>query len=154
MTWRDYHEYSKHSVEKLRLTQHYLDWANMPDPFRHYEGVPLLDLPADPPAPEISALEVLVGKIGTTLSRDGPAFLSQLLFYSASISAFKRVPSTGSNLRTPGKSFFRESPPDRISLLFARARGVARRALSLSPLFPHGRAARPWRFRQETGQLR
>jgi SagB-type dehydrogenase family enzyme len=96
MTWRDYHEYSKHSVEKLRLTQHYLDWANMPDPFRHYEGVPLLDLPADPPASEISALEVLVGKIGTTLSRDGPAFLSQLLFYSASISASKRVPSTGS----------------------------------------------------------
>ena len=30
-------------------TGHYLDWANMPDPFRHYEGVPVLDLPADPP---------------------------------------------------------------------------------------------------------
>lgn len=96
MTWREYHEYSKHSVEKLRRTQHYLDWANMPDPFRHYEGVPVLDLPADPPAPEIPALEVLLGKIGTTLARDGPAFLSQLLFYSASISASKRVPSTGS----------------------------------------------------------
>jgi len=33
--------------------------ANMPDPFRHYEGVPILDLPADPPMPEISAIEVL-----------------------------------------------------------------------------------------------
>ena len=96
MTWRDYHEYSKHSVEKLRRTQHYLDWANMPDPFRHHEGVPVLDLPADPPAPETPAIEVLVGKTGTTLARDGAAFLSQLMFYSASISASKRVPLTGS----------------------------------------------------------
>jgi SagB-type dehydrogenase family enzyme len=60
----------------------------MPDPFRHYEGAPLLDLPADPPSPEIPA-------------GDGAAFLSQLLYYSAAISASKLVsttlvPSTGS----------------------------------------------------------
>ncbi|MGA8452900.1 MAG: SagB/ThcOx family dehydrogenase [Candidatus Acidiferrales bacterium] len=67
----------------------------MPNPFRHYEGVPVLDLPADPPAPQISALEVLEGKTGNTLARDGAQFLSQLMFYSASISASKRVPSTG-----------------------------------------------------------
>ena len=54
----------------------------MPDPFRHYEGVPVLDLPADPPAPDKPAA-------------DGPTFLSQLLFYSAAISATKLVPSTG-----------------------------------------------------------
>jgi SagB-type dehydrogenase family enzyme len=54
----------------------------MPDPFRHYEGVPVLDLPADPLAPDKPAA-------------DGPAFLSQLLFYSAAISATKLVPSTG-----------------------------------------------------------
>src|SRR5579863_6649339 len=82
MTWREYHESTKHSVESLRRTPHILDWANMPDPFRHYEGVPVLDLPADPPAPE-------------TPASDGAAFLSQLLFYSAAISASKRVPSTG-----------------------------------------------------------
>jgi SagB-type dehydrogenase family enzyme len=54
----------------------------MPDPFRHYEGVPVLDLPADPPAPDKRAA-------------DGPTFLSQLLYYSAAISATKLVPSTG-----------------------------------------------------------
>jgi len=54
----------------------------MPDPFRHYEGVPVLDLPADPPGPE-------------TPAADGPTFLSQLLYYSAAISATKIVPSTG-----------------------------------------------------------
>jgi SagB-type dehydrogenase family enzyme len=74
---------------------HGLDWANMPDPFRHYEGVPVLDLPADPPSPQVPALDVLRGKAGGTSASDGPAFLSQLLFYSAAISASKRVPSTG-----------------------------------------------------------
>ena len=95
MTWREYHELTKHSTESLRRTQHYLDWANMPDPFRHYQGVPVLDLPADPPAPPIASLAVLEGKVGSTSATDGANFLSQLLFYSASISASKRVPSTG-----------------------------------------------------------
>ena len=95
MTWREYHESTKHSVESLRRTPHILDWANMPDPFRHYEGVPVLDLPADPPAPETPALYVLDGVSGATTAGDGPTFLSQLLFYSAAISASKRVPSTG-----------------------------------------------------------
>ena len=95
MTWREYHQHTKHSVESLRRARHALDWANMPDPFRHYEGVPVLDLPADPPVPETPSLEVLNGLAGATRAADGPAFLSQLLFYSASISASKRVPSTG-----------------------------------------------------------
>jgi SagB-type dehydrogenase family enzyme len=83
VTWREYHEFTKYSAEALRRTQHVLDWQIMPDPFRHYEGVPLLDLPADPPGP------------GSALAEDGPAFLSQLLFYSAAISASKLVPSAG-----------------------------------------------------------
>jgi SagB-type dehydrogenase family enzyme len=95
MTWREYHESTKHSVESLKRAQYVLDWANMPDPFRHYEGVPVLDLPADPQAPEMPALEVLQCASGTTPAADGPTFLSQLLFYSTAISASKRVPSTG-----------------------------------------------------------
>ena len=95
MKWREYHEATKHSVESLRRMRQVLDWANMPDPFRHYEGVPVLDLPADPPVPEMSALDVLRGTLGTTPVGDGPTLLSQLLFYSAAISASKRVPSTG-----------------------------------------------------------
>jgi SagB-type dehydrogenase family enzyme len=94
MTWLEYHELTKHSAESLRRNQHYLDWANMPNPFRHYEGVPVVDLPADPSAPQISAFEVLAGKTGNTLARDGAEFLSQLMFYSASISASKRVSPT------------------------------------------------------------
>src|ERR1700722_2740974 len=148
MEWREYHEFTKHTVEKLHRSQHYLDWANMPNPYRHYEGVPLLDLPADPPAPPIPALEVLEGKLGdaftndatqnaaardatakggaenvvanagaknaplkdgaATVARhdaekavatDGAAFLSQLMFYSASISAIKRAATSTYALR-------------------------------------------------------
>ena len=68
MEWREYHEFTKHTIEKLRRSQHYLDWANMPNPYRHYEGVPLLDLQADPPAPQIPALEVLEGKAGNIVA--------------------------------------------------------------------------------------
>src|SRR5258708_4743398 len=95
MTWREYHEATKHSVESLRRARQVLDWANMPNPFRHYEGVPVLDLPVDPPAPEIPAVDVLQGDFGTTLVDDGPVFLSQLLFYSAAISALKLVQFSG-----------------------------------------------------------
>src|SRR5678816_4081412 len=91
MRWREYHEMTKHSVASLRQASHALDWANMPDPFRHYEGVPVLDLPADPPAPKAPALEVLGSVYGSTSAVDGPTLLSQLLFYSAAISASRRV---------------------------------------------------------------
>ncbi len=95
MTWREYHEATKHTMRSLSGVPHTLDWANMPDPFRHYEGVPLLDLPADPRPPGIPAIQVLRGARGSTAAQDGAAFLSQLLYYSAAISAAKRVPSTG-----------------------------------------------------------
>src|SRR3984885_68089 len=99
MTWREYHESTKHSAQALWRTRHVLDWENMPDPFRHYEGAAVLDLPADPPSPEIPALELLQGAYGGSVAQKpplaGPAFLSQLLYYSAAISASKRVPFLG-----------------------------------------------------------
>lgn len=94
VSWREYHELTKHSVESLRRNRRPLDWANMPNPFRHYEGVPVIDLPADPLIPDIPAIEVLRGSTGRSLAKDGSAFLSQLMFYSSSISAMKRVPAT------------------------------------------------------------
>lgn len=95
MNWRQYHEATKHSAESLKRAEYVLDWANIPDPFRHYEGVPVLDLPADTPDLATPALDILGGAFGSTTATDGATFLSQILFYSASISASKRVPSTG-----------------------------------------------------------
>jgi SagB-type dehydrogenase family enzyme len=74
----EYHEATKHTPERLRASRHWLDWANMPAPFRHYEGAPLVDLPADPP------LEAGTGGAGA---------VSALFYYSCSISASKLAPS-------------------------------------------------------------
>ncbi|GIU75279.1 MAG: hypothetical protein KatS3mg004_2366 [Bryobacteraceae bacterium] len=73
-----YHEATKHTPERLRVSRHMLDWANMPDAFRHYEGAPVVDLPAGPRlSPEAGGAEAI----------------SALFYYSASISATKRAPS-------------------------------------------------------------
>ncbi len=90
-----YHEATKHTYASVRGSRHFLDWANMPDPFRHYEGVPVADLPSDPRPPETPALTVLRGTHGAGVHHSGAEFLSRLLFYSCSISASKHVPSTG-----------------------------------------------------------
>jgi len=95
MTWREYHQATIHTPESLRRATRGLDWANIPDPFRHYEGLNVLDLPADPSAQDVPALKVLLGERGQQSAFDGPEWLSQLLFHSAAISASKRVPSTG-----------------------------------------------------------
>jgi SagB-type dehydrogenase family enzyme len=94
--WRAYHEATKHTPERLRRSARALDWANMPNPFRHYDGVPVVDLPADPPSPPIAAWDVLRGAGGSTSATNGADFLSQLFFYSAAISATKLAPATGS----------------------------------------------------------
>jgi SagB-type dehydrogenase family enzyme len=90
-----YHEATAHTPERLRRAAHYLDWGNMPDPFRHYEGVPLLDLPTDAPPPRARMLDVLRGAAGPPVAAGGAEFLSSLFFHSAAISATKHVPSTG-----------------------------------------------------------
>jgi SagB-type dehydrogenase family enzyme len=93
--WRDYHEATKHTVEKLRRSTHTLDWANMPDPFRHYDGAPVVDLPAAAPPPHAGTFAVLSGQPGVRNTKDPVELLSQILFHAAAISATKVVPSTG-----------------------------------------------------------
>jgi SagB-type dehydrogenase family enzyme len=93
MTSLEYHNATKHTPESVRRSARPLDWANMPDPFRHYEGAPLIDLAADPLPPPITALDVLRGVTGAPSGGDPIDFLSRLLFYSASVSASKQTPS-------------------------------------------------------------
>jgi hypothetical protein len=142
MRWREYHEATKHSVESLSRARRVLDWANMPDPFRHYDGVPVLDLPADPTAPEMPAIDVLQGAFGTTPADDGPLFLSQLLFYSAAISASKLVPSTGDRYALRVNPSSGNLHPTEFHFPDTRPEGVARWNVSLRSVQTHGGAAR------------
>ena len=41
----DYHDRSKHRLGQYAPGPGRLDWANQPDPFRRYEGAPLIELP-------------------------------------------------------------------------------------------------------------
>lgn len=94
MNCLQYHSATKYAPESIRNTVPPLDWENRPDPFRHYESTPLIDLPADPVSPPVTAISVLRGELGPASEEENPIpFLSQLLFYSASISAMKQTPS-------------------------------------------------------------
>ena len=86
----------------LRFTTSFVGQAPLFDHALHaisrvdsVKGVPVLDLPADPPSPQVPALELLLGASGPASLLHGPEFLSQLLFHAAAISATKRVPSAG-----------------------------------------------------------
>ncbi|MEO6306555.1 MAG: SagB/ThcOx family dehydrogenase [Nitrospiraceae bacterium] len=44
-----YHIQTKHHFNRYARALGYLDWANQPDPFRRFEGAPLISLPLLPP---------------------------------------------------------------------------------------------------------
>ena len=45
-TWQ-YHDGTKHSVQSLQANRHFLDWSNQPIPYKVYESLPPISLPAD-----------------------------------------------------------------------------------------------------------
>jgi hypothetical protein len=49
-----YHQETKHHFSRYARALGYMDWANQPDPFRRYEGSPLIPLPL--PNPDVAPL--------------------------------------------------------------------------------------------------
>src|SRR5947207_13166333 len=45
-----YHERTKHHFHRFAASVGYMDWATQPDPFRRYDGAPLVR----PPSPDMS----------------------------------------------------------------------------------------------------
>jgi SagB-type dehydrogenase family enzyme len=102
-----YHHATKHSYQSVRMNAHFLDWRNQPGPFRRYEGAPLITLPAEPGFPmadTFATMEALAR--GARTDRESKlehreeiqhdvAWLSQLLWHSMAISAWKKVTRTG-----------------------------------------------------------
>jgi SagB-type dehydrogenase family enzyme len=55
-----YHEETKHHLHRYARSLGYMDWDNQPNPFRVYEGVPVVPLPLlsrDPPAGHLGLFE-------------------------------------------------------------------------------------------------
>jgi SagB-type dehydrogenase family enzyme len=102
-----YHQATKHTYESVRTNARFLDWHNQPDPFRRYEGAPLIPLPAEPGFPEAGTFATMAALAdGPSTAKGSKAdsreevrldvtWLSRLLWHSMAISAWKKVPRTG-----------------------------------------------------------
>lgn len=90
---RHYHESTKHSVASVYASRHVLDWDNQPDPFRRYDGAPIVALDRAPPMPRTGTFEALeriatLRDAGGAWTRDA---LAALLFHALAVSAWKQL---------------------------------------------------------------
>jgi SagB-type dehydrogenase family enzyme len=87
---RDYHERTKHRLDRHAASLGYMDWANQPHPFRSFAGAEQIDLP-HPDLRETPTYD------GLFLSSRGSAGLdndlvARLFFHSLALSAWKQAP--------------------------------------------------------------
>jgi SagB-type dehydrogenase family enzyme len=102
-----YHHATKHTYQSVRAHARFLDWQNQPNPFRTYEGAPLIALPPDPGFPEASAFGTMAELAGGFAVSEEQApesiesvlldrnLVSRLLWHAMAVSAWKRVAGTG-----------------------------------------------------------
>ena len=96
-----YHERTKHRFNRYADGPRQLDWANQPNPFRRFEGAPLVHLPL------LGAREAPLSPRYDDLYRRGSVpsadvtiqALSRLLQYALAISAWKQAGATRWALR-------------------------------------------------------
>ncbi len=98
----DYHEETKHSQLSVQMSRHYLDFEDIPRPFKVYPDLPSIPLPQDFAIPASEALSCIRGSTdlmgpaelphqrpASLLPNTSPALdirtLAQLLFFSAGI---------------------------------------------------------------------
>ncbi len=97
-----YHEETKHHFFRYARSLGYLDWANQPDPFRRYEGAPLVPLPLlRPDEPPLSPPYEALYKPGAVPPEPvSLRALSRFFEYSLAISAWKQASGVRWALRT------------------------------------------------------
>jgi SagB-type dehydrogenase family enzyme len=87
---RDYHERTKHRLDRYAAGPDFLDWEQQPDPFRRFDGAPLIPLPltfdglSDPDLNDVRRLAP-----GKPLAEWGLPEISALLRYSLGLAAWK-----------------------------------------------------------------
>ena len=94
-----YHERTKHHYHRYAASLGYLDWAKQPDPFRRYDGTPLvrLPLPGEGRALPYWQLYVADSVVPAPLSIDS---ISLFLRYAFSLTAWKQFEGTTWSLRS------------------------------------------------------
>lgn len=97
-----YHQETKHHFSRYARALGYMDWANQPDPFRRYEGSPLIPLPLlNPDEAPLSPLYQDLYRPGAIASVPVTVrAVSRFLEYSLAISAWKQAGEVRWALRT------------------------------------------------------
>ena len=93
-----YHERTKHHYHRFSASVGYLDWANQPDPFRRYDGAPLVRLPLPDEGRAVPYWQLFVADniLPAPLSVD---YVSLFLRYALSLTAWKQLDGTKWPLR-------------------------------------------------------
>jgi len=88
-----YHQETKHHFARYARAPGSMDWANQPDPFRRFEGSPLIPLPILKPddAPYAPLYEDLYRPGAVTSAPVSVRALSRFLEYALAISAWKQA---------------------------------------------------------------
>ena len=88
-----YHVQTKHHFNRYARALGYLDWANQPDPFRRFEGAPLVSLPLLKPDEEpVSPPYDAIYRAGAVLPRTiSLRTLSRFFEFALALSAWKKA---------------------------------------------------------------
>ena len=97
-----YHQETKHHFYRYARALGYMDWANQPNPFRRYEGAPLIPLPVlrfdeEPLSPMYGDLYRPGSVVGQPITVRS---LSRFLEYALALSAWKETGGTRWALRS------------------------------------------------------
>jgi len=93
-----YHERTKHHYHRFSASVGYLDWANQPDPFRRYDGAPLVRLPLPDEGRAVPYWQLFVADniLPAPLSVD---YVSLFVRYALSLTAWKQFEGASWPLR-------------------------------------------------------
>lgn len=97
-----YHEATKHHFHRFARALGYMDWASQPDPFRRYEGAPVLSLPLLKPEepPRSPSYEALYRPGAVPPEPLSIRSLSRFFEYALAVSAWKQAGDVKWALRT------------------------------------------------------
>lgn len=89
----EYHERTKHHVDRYARSLGYLDWATQPDPFRRFDGAP--QFPLDEPPLRVQPTYDALFQPGAVADQpvDRRA-ISRLFYHALALSAWKQAPGT------------------------------------------------------------
>lgn len=89
-----YHQQTKHHLNRYARSLGYLDWATQPDPFRRFDGAQQVPLDHPPLSPEPTYDDLFTRPISRDGALDRPA-ISRLFYDSLALSAWKQTPGGG-----------------------------------------------------------